>query len=80
MKNKEHVEECFVQAVVREGSKFAGSEYLSEMLNVGVTEKQLPRAALEFALDNICHLYSRLNKSEVKEVEKRLKKYFKDAV
>lgn len=79
-KNKEHVEEVFVRAVVQEGQQYAGSEYLSEMLNVGVTERQLPRAALEFALDNICHLYSRLNTSEVKEVEKRLKKYFKDII
>jgi hypothetical protein len=47
------------------------------MLNVGVTKRQLPIAALEFAMDNMPLEFDRLNKFEKDEVEKRLKTYFK---
>lgn len=76
-KVKESVSELFVNMFVREGSRYGHDEYTSEMLNVGVTEKQLPSAALDFAMDNMPIEFDRLNQSEQKEVEKRLRKYFK---
>ncbi len=76
-KKKETVSELFVNLFVREGSRYGYDEYTYEMLKVGVTEKQLPKAAFEFAMDNMPIEFDRLNKSEQKEVEKRLLKYFK---
>lgn len=75
---KEPVSDLFVNFFVRIGSKYAQSEYTGEMLNVGVTYRQLPAAALDFAMDNMPTEFYRLNKSEQKEVEKRLRKYFKE--
>ena len=76
-KIKEPVSELFVKLFVNVGSEYGNSEYTSEMLNVGVTERQLPQAALEFAMDNMPLEFDRLNNTEQDEVEKRLKKYFK---
>ena len=75
-KKKEYVEEVFVRAVVREGEQYTAGDYLQEMLNVGVKDSQLRLAAYEFALDNINHLFSRLNNTEILQVKKRLKKIF----
>lgn len=76
-KAKEEISELFVKLFVNAGSRYAEYEYTSEMLNVGVTQKQLPSAALDFAMDNMPIEFDRLNQSEQKEVEKRLRKYFK---
>jgi hypothetical protein len=76
-KIKEPVSELFVKLFVNVGARYANSEYVSEMLNVGVTERQLPRAAFEFAMDNMPHEFNRLTQVEQKEVEKQLLKYFK---
>jgi hypothetical protein len=76
-KVKEQISELFVNLFVRVGERYGDYEYTYEMLNVGVTERQLPRAALEFAMDNMPLEFDRLNKSEQNEVEKRLKTYFK---
>ena len=77
-KPKEQVSELFIHIMVREGQKYSHCEYTSEMLNVGVTEKQLPKAAFDFAIDNMPREFNRLSNSEQKEVEKRLRKYFKE--
>ena len=76
-KIKESVSELFVNIMVREGQIYAEPEYTSEMINLGVTYKQLPRAAFEFAMDNMPTEFNRLNNTEQNEVEKRLLKYFK---
>jgi hypothetical protein len=77
-KNKEPISEFFVNTMVNIGRAYAEPEYTSEMINVGVTYKQLPRAALEFAIDNMPHEFdTRLTNAERLEVEKRLLKYFK---
>jgi len=76
--DQKHVENVFVNAVVREASVYAGDEYLSEMLKVGVSKRQLPRAAEEFALDNIDHLMWRLTDAEKKIALKMIRAHFKD--
>lgn len=79
-KKKEQIEEVFVRATVDAGKRYSHVEYLEALLAVGAKEKNLRKAAFEFAMDNILHLTKRLNKSEVKEVEKRLKKEFKEII
>ena len=75
MKKKTNpVEEVFVRAVLEEARTYMSPEYVQEMLNAGVKEKQLRGAAIEFALDSVHHLVKRLTPSEIKEVERRLKK------
>jgi len=78
-KNKTQISELFVNTLVREGQKFSHPEYADEMLRVGVTERQLPRAAFEFAMDSLPSEFYRLTAEEQKEVEKRLRKYYKGA-
>jgi hypothetical protein len=79
-KVKEPVSDLFVRAIVNELKHYGDYEYTSEMLNVGVTERQLPAAVLDFALDAAPPEFHRLTSAEQDEVEKRLKKYFKESL
>jgi hypothetical protein len=75
---KEPISELFVITLFKEGMQLCGDEHAYEMLKVGVTERQLPTAMYEFAMDSLPSEFDRLNNSEQEEVRKRLKKYFKE--
>lgn len=76
-RKKEEVSEIFVQALVQVGAKYGQDEYVSEMYKVGIKARQIPAAALDFAMDNMPKEYDRLTTAEQFEVERRLKEYFK---
>ena len=77
-KVKEPVSELFINLFVAENRHYCSYEYTYQMTLIGIKRRELPAAVLELAMDRMPVEFDRLNKSEQDEVEKRLRKYFKE--